>query len=104
VLLGGAWDFLFLGNNEKSSPQRTQRAQRREKQIRKKDLVALERKSPPFANYAKGGAPSSSFEIRWLIENPRGWSPSAPLRASKLRPTMDGGGVGQLRCGDTENE
>jgi hypothetical protein len=38
----------------------------------------LDRKSPPFANFAKDGAPSSPFEIWYSIENPRG--------RSKLRP------------------
>jgi hypothetical protein len=70
VLLDGAWDFLFFweeGREKKkekdnAETRRTQRsAEKKKAGAGGRDLVALDRKSPPFAKDAKDGAPSSLF-------------------------------------------
>ena len=74
MLLGGTWDFLFLGETDKDNAEgaegalrlrsgQAEDAEKRKTRIGERDLVALERKSPPIAKTAKGGAPSSTFGL-----------------------------------------
>jgi len=66
VLLGGTWDFLFWGERDKDNAEGAEGAEDAEKRktrMGERDLVALERKSPPIAKTARGGAPSSTFGI-----------------------------------------
>jgi hypothetical protein len=61
VLVGGAWDFLFLGEEgEEFTTEDTEETEKENAGIRRRDVIALDRKSPPFAKYAKSGAPPSS--------------------------------------------
>jgi hypothetical protein len=80
ALLGGAWDFCFCGRREEFTRRtpREEHGEHRERNEGRKNkanaetrrtlrrdgngrFVALNRKSPPFAKIAKGGAPSSSI-------------------------------------------
>jgi len=37
-------------------------AEKKRVRVKRRDWVQFDRKSPPFAKFAKGGAPSSSFD------------------------------------------
>ncbi len=64
VLLGGAWDFLFLGRRRKElTTEDMESTEKRRTRIGRGHLETLDRKSPSFAKFAKGGAPSSSIVI-----------------------------------------
>ena len=63
-------------------------------QEKRRNVVAFDRKNPPFAKGAKDGAPSSSF-LRWhWTTNPRGPGEPGPYKES--------GVWGLLGCGDAE--
>jgi hypothetical protein len=58
VLIGGAWDFCFLDwEREEVTTEDTEFTEKRKRRIGRGDLVALDGKGPPFANWAKSGAP-----------------------------------------------
>jgi hypothetical protein len=96
VLLGGAWDFLFLGRRRKElTTEDTESTEKRKTRIGRGDLETLGHKSPPFAKFAKGGAPKFTCDLM-LDGEPKRADPSASLRASKLRPYNGWGGCGTI--------
>jgi hypothetical protein len=97
ALIGGAWDFLFLGKKEKSSPQRTQMAHRREKREKEEQI---------FWRWIVRAHPLQTTQVHLCVgvrwEDREGGV--KPACGGQAAPTMGAVGVGQLRCGDTENE
>ena len=70
---------------EKAYAEDTEFAEKRKARMKRRGVVALERRSPPFAKDAKDGAPSSTCDGRRDGENPSAGHPASRRTPKKAR-------------------